>query len=352
MENTRKKIALYHPWIYLKGGAERVILEIANRSKHDFVLFTSHYDRERTFPEFKDLNINELKKVSVNRKYNKVASSAMKIITQKVNLDNFDALLISSEGLGDFFTFRNHGLPVFCFCHTPLKIIHDPVTKTKYLHDNRCTLPKYLISSAIFKMIDKIAWSNYRFIICNSNETRKRILKAKLAPDNRIMVNHPGIDLEKLKPVWKYKKYFLIPGRIAWYKNVELGIEAFKQFNSKGLNKNSFNLVVAGMVDEKSKTYFEKLKKLVGGAENIKLIRDPSDPELFELYSKCYSVILTALNEDWGIVPIEAMSFGKSVISVNKGGPTESIIHGKTGYLVESTVEEFVKHINILSNSI
>lgn len=350
MNNKIKKIALYHPWVYLKGGAERVILEIATRSKHKWTIFTNHYDSVNTFPEFKELDIVELKKVSVKRAYNIVASTGIRFITQKVDLSQFDALLVSSEGLGDFFTLRNHSRPTFCFCHTPLKVIHDPITRAKYIGDKRSLIPKYIISSTVFKMVDKIAWSHYRKVICNSNETRKRTLKARLAPADKIIVNHPGVDMNKLKPIWEFKKYFLIPGRIVWYKNIQMGIDAFKLFEEKYGNKNGFRLVISGMVDNKSKDYFDDLKEQCKGWSNIEFVRNPSDEKFFKLYKKCYAVVFTSLNEDWGIVPLEAMAFGKPVISTNKGGPTESLVNGKTGFLVESTKEDICKHMKILAD--
>jgi hypothetical protein len=44
------RVAAYYPWIYLRGGAERTILETLRRSRHDWTLFTNRYDREATFP--------------------------------------------------------------------------------------------------------------------------------------------------------------------------------------------------------------------------------------------------------------------------------------------------------------
>ncbi len=49
------KIAAYYPWIYLKGGAERALLETVTRSRHEWTLYTNHFEPEATFPEFSDL---------------------------------------------------------------------------------------------------------------------------------------------------------------------------------------------------------------------------------------------------------------------------------------------------------
>jgi alpha-1,3/alpha-1,6-mannosyltransferase len=46
-------------------------------------------------------------------------------------------------------------------------------------------------------------------------------------------------------------------------------------------------------------------------------------------------LIYTPADEHFGIVPIEAMSFGVPVIAINSGGPCETIIDGVTGYLCE-----------------
>lgn len=56
--------------------------------------------------------------------------------------------------------------------------------------------------------------------------------------------------------------------------------------------------------------------------------------KLFSRHLVAY-YLLTPVNEDWGIIPIEAMSYGMPVICSNKGGPSESILDGQTGFLCE-----------------
>jgi glycosyltransferase involved in cell wall biosynthesis len=43
--------------------------------------------------------------------------------------------------------------------------------------------------------------------------------------------------------------------------------------------------------------------------------------------------------EGFGMIQVEAMSCGKPVISINVGGPAETIIHGKTGFLAKVAEE-------------
>lgn len=345
----KKKIALYYPWVYLKGGAERLILNIVSKSRHNWTIFTNHFDRDSTFPEFKEMNVVELSDISVKRGYSTVGKVALKVIFQKVDLKDFDLLVIVSEGIGDFFVFRNHDIPIFCICLTPLKIIHDPLTKARYLENNKSKYLSYFISSLIFKFIDRFAWKYYKKIFSLSNEVKNRVLNARLAPEKKVQVLHPGIDFNVFRPMEDSDGFFLIPGRIMWQKNIELGIESFKMFQKENENSN-YKLLISGMLDEKSVTYYEKLRKMCNGYNNIEFIINPSDRELIKLYKKCYCVLFTSINEDWGFVNLEAMAFGKPIISVNKGGPKESIIDGKTGFLIEPTINEFVNKMKLLVN--
>lgn len=55
------KIALFHPWIKSKGGAERVVLEILKKSKdkrYKIDVYTWVYDENNTFEEFKKFKVN------------------------------------------------------------------------------------------------------------------------------------------------------------------------------------------------------------------------------------------------------------------------------------------------------
>ena len=59
--------------------------------------------------------------------------------------------------------------------------------------------------------------------------------------------------------------------------------------------------------------------------------------------AQSHAVVYTPSNEHFGIVPLEAMAMARPVVAVNNGGPRESVLHGRTGWLCEPTPEAFAQ---------
>jgi glycosyltransferase involved in cell wall biosynthesis len=67
---------------------------------------------------------------------------------------------------------------------------------------------------------------------------------------------------------------------------------------------------------------------------------------LSELYSGAKALLFPAEDEDFGMVPVEAMGHGTPVIAHRSGGPLESIIEDKTGLFFDQLdVASLVKAI-------
>lgn len=349
------RIALYYPWIYLKSGAERTILEILKGGRHKYTIFTNHYDGDATFPEFKNLKIIELKRVSVKRDLWSVFKAAVVISLQKINLKGYDALFVVSEGLGDLFMFRNGIIHSVCYCLTPLRPVFDEEYKTRVLVKMSILQQiKFKLFSLLFKKIDRFLWSKYSFIFFDSRETLRRatiggILNIKA---NNYEVLYPGVNIadEPEKSKQTSESYFFLPGRIMWTKNIELAIKAFIKFKKSRKIFRIHKLIIAGQVDEKSRAYFSGLKKLSGDRKDIIFINSPTDSEMKSLYSKCTAVLSASFNEDFGLTLLEGNSFGKPVIAINNGGPGETQINGVTGILVGESVSEYSRALNVLDS--
>lgn len=343
-EDNSLQVAHYYPWVYLKSGIERVILEICRRSRFKHTVFTNHFDRDNTYPEFRELNIVELSNISVKREIWPVLKAAVIIGLQAIALDDFDALIVHCEGLGDLVLSRRRRLARICFCHTPLRVVFDMPYRQRVLARYRGLklLPFHVFSSS-FKVVDRLLWHRYEHVFFNSTETLVRAKEGGLlrGMEGKYEVLHPGIDWYASAPTWRYRPYFLVSGRIMWTKNIEDAIRGFMLFKDDSPGQRDFRLIIAGCLDEKSKPYLAKLRTLALDRDDIDFTISPSDQELRELYADCHSLIFPSFNEDWGIVPLEANAYGKPVIATNRGGPRESQLHGETGLLIEGGPEAF-----------
>jgi glycosyltransferase involved in cell wall biosynthesis len=332
------RLALYHPWIYLQGGVERTILELLNRSRHDWTVYTHHYDRDATFPGLADHDIRELgKPISVRRSLGPLTHAGVRIASTRLPTAGERALLVSSEGLGDLAVARAR-VPAVAYCHTPLKILHDPVNRA------RLTSSRPMIGHALkvlgpgFNAVDRRMWRRYQHAFANSAETRTRIGRAGLADPADVEVLHPGVDTDRFAfGHGRRDDAFLVAGRIMWQKNIELAIDAIADARRRG---STAELVIAGAVDAKSRDYLASLRERAAGLP-VRFVVDPTDDELRELYQRCKALLFTPENEDWGIVPLEAMSCGTPVLAVDAGGPRESVVDGVSGWLLPADAAAF-----------
>jgi len=348
------KLALYYPWLYLRSGGERTISEIVTRSRHSWTIFTHRYDREATFESLKTADIVELgQPISVKRTMLHAFQGACRIAVEKLPLEQYDALLVMCDGLGDLITLRNRQLPVFCYCFTPLRIVFDDHYQQVYLHRNGNGFLRrsaVRLGGAAFAAVDRMVWKNYRRIFAVSDEIRQRIVRGNLRQASDIDVLYPGMTPISRTGSPVYEKYFFLPGRIMWTKNIELGIDAFKLFCRKRPDLADFSLQISGFVDQKSKPYLASLRERAADEPRIRFSESPSDEELFSQYARCYAILCTPFNEDWGLTPIEAMAYSKPAIAVNRGGYLESIVNGKTGMLVPPEASAFCQAMEALAD--
>jgi glycosyltransferase involved in cell wall biosynthesis len=346
-----KRVALYYPWIYVQSGVERSILETVRRSRHRYTIFTNHYDREQTFRDFTGIpDLVELRRVAVQRSFRQTLKALGTIVGQRLALDGFDALVVHSEGAGDFLTLRNHDRPVICYCHSLQRPIYDPVYRDTLL----TTRPRYRVPLAcvapLYRLATRAAWRRYQHVFVNSEETRQQVAAAGLCAPERVETLHPGVALERIRPSWRYEPFFLYAGRIKWTKNIELAVRAFLEFRRAYPRAGEWKLVVAGDVDRNGRAYYDRLRELAAPAATIEFRMKPSDPELDQLYDRCSALLFTSLSEPWGIVPLEAMAFGKPVLAVNRCGPAESVVDGETGFLLEPTPAAFAGRMAYLAD--
>lgn len=324
------RIALYHPWIYLKSGLERTLFEYRARSRHEVTLYTSRFTPEDTYPELRDSGVVELPRVSVKRTYLGAISGAARIATTRIDPARFDALVVSCDGLGDLLTLRNRDKPVLALVFTPLRAVFDEVYRERALGRLGPLRPLGLVAEAAFKALDRACWRNYDTVVAISDTVRGRILRGGLRPGGDVGLAYPGIAAGRITGGAAPEPYFLIAGRIMWTKNIRLGLEAFALAKR---DLPGWRLVVAGMVDEKSRAIAEELMARGREIGDVEFHTDNTDAQMQALQDRCTALLFTAFNEDWGLTPLEAMAAGRPVVAVDRGGPRESVQDGVTGFL-------------------
>lgn len=320
------RLAVYQPYLKERGGSEKVVLEVARRSRHDITVFTLLYDEENTFSDFQDIDLRVVGDEENPESFvSQAVDFGLKPLIKDLNLDDFDALLVSEAGLAFSITFRNHDIPVLAYCHTPLRAAL-PEFKDRYRKGfNPVLRPVFPIMLFGFNMLERLGWGNYEYIFTNSELTKERVKEKGLAGEEMLEVLNPGVETDVT--AGEYGDYFLYPSRFEPYKRQELAVEAFEEADIQG-----FDLVLAGSSADDE--YLEEIRE--GAGENVRVETDVPEGHWDELFSNCYSTLFLAENEDWGIIPLEAMARGKPVISVNEGGPREQVLDGETGFLVDA----------------
>jgi alpha-1,3/alpha-1,6-mannosyltransferase len=170
-------------------------------------------------------------------------------------------------------------------------------------------------------------------------------------PAGNIEVVYPGVEVGDAPPPPPPEGEALVlsVNRFAPGKNLALAVDALAGLRAR-LPPASFaavRLVLAGHVDERLvesealATELEARAAALGLGGRVSLVRSPSDAERRALLARAACVVYTPLAEHFGLVPLEAMAAARPVIAVNRGGPTETIVHGQTGWLADPQPEAF-----------
>lgn len=124
--------------------------------------------------------------------------------------------------------------------------------------------------------------------------------------------------------------FYLMVSRLVPQKRLDIAVEAFNELGS--------SLKIIGVGKE-----FKSLKSL--SKSNIEFLGHLTDEEVADYYKSCRAVVIPG-EEDFNLVAVEAQSFGKPVIAFGRGGVTETVRPGRTGWFFEEqTVESLTEAV-------
>lgn len=323
------KVALVHDFLNQYGGAERV-LEAIHEIFPYAPVYTSLYDPRKLPLRMKNWDVRPFKlpKIPVVRYY----TAFYHLLFEKIDLSEYDLVISSSAGFAKG-VLTGSKTPHIAYIHTPPRFLYHYETEIKR-RDIWIYRPVLAPLDNYFRIWDYTAAQRPDFMIANSKETAGRIRKFY---GREATVIYPPVSLEPVASSQEQETndsrpmtndYFLVVSRLAAYKRIDLAIEA--------ANRLKIPLKIVGVGREE-----KRLKRMAGST--VEFLGFISDEELSKLYSNCQASIFPT-NEDFGITPIEAMSFGRPVIALAKGGALETVVAGKTGeFFAEETVDSLVE---------
>lgn len=139
-------------------------------------------------------------------------------------------------------------------------------------------------------------------------------------------VRHPS-DLEGLHCA--SFDYFFTASRIDAPKRLDLLVEAMRHVPG------SIPLKIAGTGPD-----VERIQQLAATDPRVELLGYVDTAELIQLYANARAVPFVPLQEDLGLITLEAMCSSKPVITArDSGGPTELVVDGVNGFVADPTAE-------------
>lgn len=157
--------------------------------------------------------------------------------------------------------------------------------------------------------------------VANSERVARRIQLYWGIPDERVRVVYPPVAVSEFDPTAAPAgDYFLCLGRLAGHKRTRDVVRAFDDLGDE------YELVVAGRGPEG-----DRLREMAGS--NVRFAGFVSEDRKRALYAGAKALVYPCENEDFGMVPVEAMAAGTPVIGVKEGFTEYQVRDGENGLL-------------------
>lgn len=300
------------------GGAEAVTLEHAKawvKAGHDVILFTSLHQKSKKAEVIDGVKIIRRGDAEIG-----------------VRIQAFFWYFFGDHNKFDLVIDEFHGISFFTalYIKAPkLAFIHEVAKEVWFLN---YILPKAVIGYLIEPLIFKLFYRSVPFMTV-SDSTKTDLINWGI-PKKNINVIHNGASIVfPKKGTNKEKNTTLIfLGALSKDKGIEDALEIF------GLVDDQVKNVQYWVVGKGNPEYLRMLKEKshqLGIKNKIKFWGYVEEEKKFELLKKSHILVNPSIREGWGLVVIEAAAMGTPTIAYRVSGLKDSIIHKRTGILVE-----------------
>jgi glycosyltransferase involved in cell wall biosynthesis len=306
------KVALVHYWLVTMRGGEKVLEELC-RLYPQADIYTHVVVPDRVSETIRSHKITTsfiARLPGAARHYQKYLP-LMPLALEQLDLRNYDLVISSESGPAKGVITTENTLHL-CYCHSPMRYLWG------MYHDYRESMGAFsrAVMAPAFNYLrqwDVASAARVDQFIANSTTVQRRIAKTYRRSAEVI---HPPVAVDAFAP-GPSQDFYLLAGQLVPYKRSAVAVEAFNRMGKK--------LVVAG---EGSELF--QLKRMAG--PTVRIAGPQSGQALRELYAGCRALIFPG-EEDFGIVPVEAMASGKPVVGYDRGGLRDTVTDGTTGIL-------------------
>jgi glycosyltransferase involved in cell wall biosynthesis len=321
------KVAIFHDYFGAIGGGERVVIAMAKILDADII--TTDIDAVRKIdPSVRVISLGKTIKFPPLKQI----SASLKFYFGDFS-EKYDFFIFSGNW-SHYAAHRHH--PNMWYCYTPVRAFYD-LYPTFFTRQNFMTRQLFRCWVSLHRWFDLRSIRRIDRIIAISRNVQNRVRQYHHRDADVI---YPPVDTLLYHYVGN-ENFWLSVNRLYPEKRIELQVEAFRKVPEERL------IIVGGYAKgDHASRYQEKIGRTL--PPNVTLRGEVTEGELRDLYARCKAHICTAIDEDYGLTPLEAMASGKPVVAVNEGGYRETVTE-QTGLLVEPNVDKIAGAIRFIA---
>jgi glycosyltransferase involved in cell wall biosynthesis len=313
-----RRVVLVHDWLTGMRGGEKV-LESLCRLFPDADLLTLVHVPGSVSPLIEQHRIRTSfvqrlpRPARLYRHYLPLFPTAVELL----DLDDADLVVSSSHCAAKSVVPNGRAVHV-CYCHSPMRYAWDQFDA--YFGPERLGAVGSALARPVLTWLarwDRATAGRVDHYVANSQFVAGRIERYY---NRRACVLHPPVDTRFFTPgEGPTGSYALVVSALVPYKRLDVAITA--------ANRLRIPLKIVGTGPDR-----RRLEALAGPLVEFAGALGPAS--LRDAYRHAQALVLPA-EEDFGIAPVEAMACGRPVVALNRGGATESVRDGVTGFLVD-----------------
>lgn len=316
-------VVLTHHWLVRRRGGEKVLEELAALYPDAPIFTLVHEPRE--FPDALNRRVRTtlLQRVPGARHRYPAFLPLMPALYRAVRLPPADVVLCSDAALAKAMR-PAAGSRVICYCHSPMRYAWEPQIAAEYRRRLPLPLrPTWGPIAALARRADARAAVRVDAFVANSRTVAERIRRCY---GRDAAVIHPPVDVPETAYTGPRESFYLCVGHHVPYKRLDLAIEACRRLGRR--------LVVIGEGPDVRR--FAAIRQRDGQANLHATLLGWQPDEVVRHHYRRAAALLFPGEEDFGIVPVEAMGHGCPVVAYGVGGATETVVDGRTGVLFET----------------